>query len=84
MKQSQVEIFDFQIDATRFPEVDFKISCSKGTYIRSIANDFGLRLSAGATLIALRRTQSGEFLIENSRSVEDWIALINQDEVVQL
>lgn len=84
MKQSQVEIFDFQIDATRFPEVDFKISCSKGTYIRSIANDFGLRLSAGATLIALRRTQSGEFLIENSRSVEDWIELINQDEIVQL
>lgn len=84
MKQSHVEIFDFQIDATRFPEVDFKISCSKGTYIRSIANDFGLRLSAGATLIALRRTQSGEFLIENAKSVEDWIALINQDEIVQL
>lgn len=84
MKQSQIEIFDFQLDATRFPEVDFKISCSKGTYIRSIANDFGQRLQSGAALIALRRTQSGSFHIDNAKSVEDWIELINRDEVVQL
>lgn len=81
MKQSAIEIFDFQIDAARFPEVDFKITCSKGTYIRSIANDFGQKLRSGATLIALRRTQSGEFLIENSKTVEQWIELINQEEV---
>lgn len=81
MKQSQIEILDFEIDATRFPEVDFKITCSKGTYIRSIAHDFGQRLNSGATLIALRRTQSGSFLIENAKSVDEWIALINQDEV---
>lgn len=81
LKQSQIEITDFQIDASRFPEIDFKISCSKGTYIRSIASDFGQRLDSGATLIALRRTQSGQFAIENSKSVEDWIAIIEQEEV---
>lgn len=81
LKQSQIEITDFSIDASRFPEIDFKISCSKGTYIRSIASDFGQRLESGATLIALRRTQSGQFAIENSKSVEDWIAIIEQEEV---
>lgn len=81
LKQSQIEITDFLIDASRFPEIDFKISCSKGTYIRSIASDFGQRLDSGATLIALRRTQSGQFAIENSKSVEDWIAMIEQEEV---
>mgnify|MGYP003840886637 FL=1 len=81
LKQSQIEILDFEISAERFPEIDFKISCSKGTYIRSIASDFGSRLKAGATLIALRRTQSGNFAISNAKSVEDWIELINQEEV---
>jgi tRNA pseudouridine55 synthase len=81
MKQSQIEILNFNIDTTRFPEVDFQITCSKGTYIRSIASDFGTRLSSGATLIALRRTQSGNFTIENAKSVEEWIELINQDAV---
>lgn len=81
LKQSQIEITDFLIDASRFPEIDFKISCSKGTYIRSIASDFGQRLDSGATLIALRRTQSGQFAIENSKSVENWIAIIEQEEV---
>lgn len=81
MKQSQIEILDFSIDNTRFPEVDFQITCSKGTYIRSIASDFGTRLHSGATLIALRRTQSGNFKMENAKSVDEWIELINQDEV---
>ncbi len=83
MRAVQVEILDFKIDAARFPEVDFKITCSKGTYIRSIAHDFGQRLFSGATLIALRRTQSGSFQIENAKSVDEWIELINQDEVYQ-
>lgn len=83
MREVQIEILDFTIDAARFPEVDFKITCSKGTYIRSIAHDFGQRLFSGATLIALRRTQSGSFQIENAKSVDEWIALINQDEVYQ-
>ena len=81
LKQSQIEITDFQINAERSPEIDFLISCTKGTYIRSIASDFGARLNSGATLIALRRTQSGNFKIEQAKSVDDWIELINQEEV---
>ena len=78
MKQVKVFIESFEIDVARFPEIDFKIKCSKGTYIRSIANDFGLKLKSGAALIALRRTESGDFDIKESKSVDDWIEIINE------
>ena len=77
MREVAIEIMDFSIDATRFPEIDFQVTCSKGTYIRSLAHDFGLRLFSGATLIALRRTQSGNFKIEDALSVDAWIEKIN-------
>jgi len=70
LKPSNVEIFSFEIRTDRFPEIDFQISCSKGTYIRSIASDYGKLLDSGATLIALRRTKSGDFSVENSYSPE--------------
>lgn len=78
LKANTIEIMDFRIDASRFPEVDFEISCSKGTYIRSIAHDFGQKLGCGATLIALRRTKSGIYDIKDSRSVEEWISFIEE------
>jgi tRNA pseudouridine55 synthase len=77
MKQAQIEITHFELNAERFPEIDFKISCSKGSYIRSIANDFGQKLNSGATLIALRREESGDFHIQNAKSVDQWIDFIN-------
>lgn len=77
MKQAQIEISHFELNCERFPEIDFKISCSKGTYIRSIANDFGLKLNSGATLISLRRVSSGDFQIQNAKSVNEWIEFIN-------
>jgi len=76
LKANTIEIMDFTIDTSRFPEVDFEISCSKGTYIRSIAHDFGQKLECGATLIALRRTKSGIYDIADSKSVEEWISFI--------
>ena len=76
LKANKINITAFNIDASRFPEIDFQITCSKGTYIRSIANDFGQKLNSGAALIALRRTASGSFLIENAQSVDDWITTI--------
>lgn len=79
MKSNTIEIIEFKINTERFPEIDFKISCSKGTYIRSIANDFGKSLNSGATLIALRRIKSGDFLIEDAKSVEDWIKIIENN-----
>jgi tRNA pseudouridine55 synthase len=78
MKANRITISDFQIDTTNFPEIRFEITCSKGTYIRSIASDFGKRLNSGATLIELRRTKSGSYLVENARSVEDWITIFEE------
>ena len=76
MKTNYIKISDFSIDASNMPEVKFEISCSKGTYIRSIASDFGKKLNSGGTLIELRRTKSGEQKIENSKSIEEWIEFI--------
>lgn len=76
MKPNRIEIHSFSLDTTDFPKVRFEVSCSKGTYIRSIANDFGVKLNSGATLIELRRTASGDSLIEDSKSVEEWIKFI--------
>ncbi|MDR2868692.1 MAG: tRNA pseudouridine(55) synthase TruB [Bacteroidales bacterium] len=58
-------------DLTRFdlPEIDFSIVCSKGTYIRSIARDFGLFLDSGAHLAALRRTRIGEFQVKDALKI---------------
>lgn len=71
-----IEIHEFTIDAKSFPEVHFKITCSKGTYIRSMANDFGKLLCSGATLIALRRTNSGNFSVENAALPDEIISQI--------
>lgn len=77
VKKSLVEIFEFDIDSSRFPEIDFRIVCSKGTYIRSIASDFGKAVGSLGTLIALRRTKSGSFNVDDAKSVEEWVALID-------
>jgi len=66
IKAKPVFIKDFEITRIAMPEVDFRIVCSKGTYIRSIARDFGEKLQSGAYLSALRRTRIGDFLVENS------------------
>lgn len=77
MKQNLVTISNFTLNTKRFPELDFEVTCSKGTYIRSIAHDFGQKLKSGATLIALRRTQSGAFSVDDAKSVEDWLEIID-------
>ncbi len=81
LKANKVTIEQFTIDSSRFPEIDFDITCSKGTYIRSIAHDFGKKLNNGGTLIALRRVSSGNFKIDDSKSVEEWIAFFKDEEL---
>lgn len=76
LKSNKVTISSFEVDDSNFPEIHFNISCSKGTYIRSIASDFGKKLNSGGTLIALRRVRSGEQNIENSKQVDEWIEFI--------
>ena len=75
-----IAISHFEIDASRFPEIDFDIECSKGTYIRSIAHDLGKKLGCGGTLTALRRTASGMFSLQDAKSVEEWIDIIRGEE----
>ena len=77
LNPNKVTIYSFEINSSNFPEINFEITCSKGTYIRSIAHDFGKKIDSGATLISLRRTGSGVFDIEQARSVDDWIQEIH-------
>jgi tRNA pseudouridine55 synthase len=76
LKSNTITIEDFQIDTSNLPNVTFEVTCSKGTYIRSIANDFGERLKSGGTLIELRRTRSGDLHIDDAKSVDEWIEFI--------
>lgn len=59
-------IHEFEITRIALPEVDFRVVCSKGTYIRSLAYDFGLALNSGVHLTALRRTKIGEYSVDNA------------------
>lgn len=63
-------VHEFEITRIELPEIDFRITCSKGTYIRSIAHDFGKALRAGAHLAALRRTKIGNYSIAQAIGVE--------------
>ena len=66
IKSRKVIIDEFEITRIALPEVDFKVRCSKGTYIRSLANDFGKALNSGAHLSALRRTKIGDLSVNNA------------------
>jgi len=69
LKVREVEIKIFEIDDANFPEISFRIVCSKGTYIRTMANDFGKLLGSGAYLSSLRRTKIGEFSVDDAEDV---------------
>ena len=78
LQPRQVEVSLFEINFTDFPVIDFKIICSKGTYIRSLVRDFGELLNSGAYLAELRRTRIGTFYIENAQTVEGFIQSLSQ------
>ena len=63
-------IFEFEITRIALPEVDFRVQCSKGTYIRSLAFDFGKALQSGGYLSVLRRTKIGDYSVENGITPE--------------
>ena len=68
----EITIHEFEITRIAIPEVDFRVVCSKGTYIRSLAYDFGKGLESGAHLTALRRTKIGELNINSAITIEDF------------
>ncbi|MCL8008846.1 tRNA pseudouridine(55) synthase TruB [Gelidibacter japonicus] len=69
----QVHISEFEITHINNLEVNFRVVCSKGTYIRSLANDFGKALNSGAHLSVLRRTKIGDFEVKNAVGIEEFI-----------
>jgi tRNA pseudouridine55 synthase len=70
LKPREVSVLEFEITKIQKPEITFRIVCSKGTYIRSIARDFGNELGVGAYLTELCRTRIGEFRLENATTIE--------------
>ena len=69
IKSRKITISEFEITAIDFPNVHFRVACSKGTYIRSLAYDFGKAINTGSHLSALRRTKIGDFNVNNAVSV---------------
>ena len=65
-------IYEFEITRIELPEIDFRVTCSKGTYIRSLAFDFGNALQSGGHLTKLRRTKIGDYSVENGISPEEF------------
>ena len=72
-----IEILNFNISRINMPHIDFEVECSKGTYIRALANDFGKKLNSGATLYKLNRTKIGEYSVNKSISIEEFIKNIS-------
>jgi tRNA pseudouridine55 synthase len=72
IKPKQITISEFEITRIALPEVDFRVVCSKGTYIRSLARDFGEALKSGAHLVALCRTRIGNYRLEDAMSIEEF------------
>lgn len=74
IKSRKITISEFEITKIDFPKVEFRVVCSKGTYIRSLAYDFGLALNSGGHLSELRRTKIGEFNVDNGMKIDEFIA----------
>lgn len=68
----KVSIHEFEITKITLPEINFRVVCSKGTYIRSLAYDFGKALQSGGHLTALRRTKIGKYDVDNGVTPEEF------------
>ncbi len=79
IKSREVEVSKFEIDSTNFPELNFSIVCSKGTYIRSLVRDFGMACGSGAYMKALRRERIGEYNVKDAVTIEEFISSRNKD-----
>ena len=84
IKPRNIEIFEFEITKIELPEVDFRVVCSKGTYIRSLAHDFGKALDSGAHLSVLRRTKIGDFNVDKAQSPQKFKEWLHSKTVVDI
>ena len=72
LPEREITIKEFALSAVELPDVEFNVRCSKGTYIRSLAHDFGAALDSGAHLTALRRTAIGSYDVAQAISIEQF------------
>ena len=81
IKEKIINIYEFKIIEYNLPNISFKISCTKGTYIRSIARDFGEELGCGAVLSKLRRTEIGNYNVEDAFKVNDLADKLKKEKI---
>ncbi len=79
IKPRSVTISEFEITKIDLPKIEFKVVCSKGTYIRSLANDFGKALQSGAHLSSLRRTKIGNYSVKDAYSIDMFLNTISSN-----
>ncbi len=76
----KINIYEFEIEKIEMPLIYFRVICSTGTYIRSLANDFGALLGCGAYLSSLCRTRIGEFKLDEAMTVDEFIESVNNEQ----
>ncbi|MDR2131369.1 MAG: tRNA pseudouridine(55) synthase TruB [Odoribacteraceae bacterium] len=79
MTSRRVQIHAVEITEVQVPEVTFRVTCGKGTYIRSLAHDIGRACGSGAYLSALRRTSVGTFRVEHAFCMEELVRLLDEN-----
>ena len=77
IKSRKIHISEFVITEVKLPKLLFRVVCSKGTYIRSLAHDFGIALNSGAYLSNLRRTKIGDFDVKNAFTIDSFLETLN-------
>ncbi len=77
----QVEIYSFEITKIELPDIHFEIACSKGTYIRVIADDFGKELGCGGILSLLRRTEIGDYKVDDAFNLDEFTSMFNVETI---
>lgn len=73
LKSRKVTIYELELTTVNLPEVSLRIICSKGTYIRSLVRDIGIKLNCGAYMSYLRRTRIGEYHIHDAVTIEEFV-----------
>jgi tRNA pseudouridine55 synthase len=82
LRLRNVTITEFEITGIALPEINFRVVCSKGTYIRSLVHDFGKALNNGAYLSWLRRTRSGDYKVEDAHEIMELVTMIRELKVI--
>lgn len=73
LRKALINIYSITLEEYSMPRIRIRVECSKGTYIRSLAQEIGEALDSGAYLTSLRRTRSGDFRVENATSLDDFL-----------